>query len=171
MMLGTWIPKITIAVYGHVLSDSEPTAIDTALIAEEGFTSTPLPKYLDLATASDPTSLAKQLCLECVGSIPILHLLRLMFLLKPSDSDWELPNYPAKYADLKGMPKPPLAAQDESDTLNPKQSWLEEVMGELRFPISDNETFDNIRNFADSLSTVLNNPVGPSSSNSSQTDL
>lgn len=159
MMLVTWIPKVTVAVYGHTLSDSGKDIVNASPPAHELFIPTPRPKYLDLASASDPTSLAKQLCLECVGEIPILHLLRLMFLLKPSDSDWELPNYPAKYADLENLPEIALGPQNEISTVNPKQGWLEQTMAELRFPISDSETLENIRHLAGPLTTVLNSPV------------
>ncbi|KIM25513.1 hypothetical protein M408DRAFT_315059 [Serendipita vermifera MAFF 305830] len=159
MMLITWLPKITVAVYGDLVSDLAPEAAPVSSKSNE-ITTTPLPLYLNVAYAQDPMSLAKSLCSEVVGEISTLHLLRLMFLLKPADADWDIPGYPVKYADIVGnIPELVNGPMDEEDLVHPKQRWLEQVMEELRFPIHDKESRENIGVLTDSLATALEAPV------------
>jgi hypothetical protein len=156
MMLVTWLPKVTVAVYGDLVSElpTDQPALKTSNI---NIAPTPLPRYLEVSSAADPTSLAKSLCLEAVGEVTTLHLLRLMFLLKPADTDWDIPDYPAKYADIGSIPE--LDPMEEYDLIHPKQRWVEQVMDELRFPIHDEESPDNIRLLAEPLAISLETPV------------
>jgi hypothetical protein len=157
MMLVTWLPKVTVAIYGDLVSElpteqPAPASTDTINIVPS-----PLPRYLEVSSAPDPTSLAKSLCLEAVGEVTTLHLLRLMFLLKPADTDWDIPDYPAKYADIGAIPE--LNPVEEYDLIHPKQRWVEQAMEELRFPVHDEEIPDNIRLLAEPLAIALETPV------------
>lgn len=153
MMLVTWLPRITVALYGHQVSDTpQPQQVSDSPLVPQPISRTSLPSYLDVARASDITSLATSLCQECVGPVSTLHLLRLMFLLKPADSDWEIPGYPVKYADIGSLPELLTDPMDDDDPIHPKQRWLEQIMEELRFPVKDDETEETIG--------LLTNPLG-----------
>jgi hypothetical protein len=158
MILSTWLPKITIAVYGVLSTDVQQETQPPAQV-DELLHKTPLAAYLDVANAKDHISLAASLCLEAAGDVSPAHLLRLMFLLKPADSDWEIPNYPARYADLSSLPSLDLRTTNNYDAVHPKQRWLEQIMNELRFPIHDAEKVDSIQRLASSFSTALDTPV------------
>ncbi|PVF96470.1 hypothetical protein CPB86DRAFT_708968 [Serendipita vermifera] len=157
MILSTWLPKLTIAVYGTLLTEVQQVTQPTTQV-EDVLPITPLAKYLDVANAKDYNSLARSLCLEAAGDVSPSHLLRLMFLLKPADSDWEIPNYPARYADLSSLPALDLNITSNYDAVHPKQRWLEQIMNELRFPIHDAESVESIERLAHSFSATLDTP-------------
>lgn len=159
MVLMTWIPKVTIAVYGELASeqsiDSQRTASTENLSVDATDT---LPAYLDVARAEDPSSLATTLLQECISStITTSHLLRLMFLLKPSDSDWDLPGYPEKYAEIAELP--PVYLDSDDSFVNPKQQWLETIMETLRFPIYDGVEDGAVEELSSRLVEALADPV------------
>ncbi|KAG8834059.1 hypothetical protein FRC17_009622 [Serendipita sp. 399] len=118
----------------------------------------PLPRYLDIANAANPIGLASSLSHECVGKIPMLHILRLMFLLKPSDDDWSIDGYPARYADIPELPQLETDGMNDEAAVNPKQRWLEEIINELRFPVHDEETTETISLLSEPLAAALNTP-------------
>jgi hypothetical protein len=156
-MLVTWLPKVTVAVYGDLVSELSTDQPAPASTSSINITPTHLPRYLDVSSAQGPTALAKSLCLEAVGKVTTLHLLRLMFLLKPADTDWDIPDYPAKYADIPAIHE--LDPMEEYDLIHPKQRWVEQAMEELRFPVHDEESQDNIRLLAEPLAIALETPV------------
>lgn len=155
MILVTWLPRITVALYGRPLSETPILRPVSALT--EDIRPTPLPPYLSFSQATSPTALASSLCSECVGDVSTFHILRLMFLLKPTDTDWELPNYPVKYADITSLPE--LVDGSVGDHVHPRQRWLEEIMDELRFPVHDDETKDTIQLLAEPLGIAFDDPV------------
>lgn len=170
-MLVTWLSKVTVAIYGDLVSDSptsEPAPASTKSIE---IVPMPLPPYLDLASMRDPLSLAKSLCLEAVGNVSTLHLLRLMFLLKPADTDWDIPGYPSKYADIGAIPELVINPVEEMDLIHPKQRWLEQAMEELRFPIHDDASKDTLKLLADPLAIALEAPVSIVLTNKKLTNL
>ena len=145
MMIVTWLPRVTVAIYGELVSDTAlPKQVSAASLISEPIPRTPLPSYLDVAQAPNLVFLANSLCEECVGPVSTLHLLRLMFLLKPADSDWEIPGYPVKYADIGSLPDLCIDIVDEGDPIHPKQRWLEQIMEELRFPVKDGENEETV---------------------------
>ncbi|CAG8679064.1 15427_t:CDS:2, partial [Acaulospora colombiana] len=155
--------SIAIRTVNHQLNNTIsirlPVTQPTAQV-EDVVHMTPLAKYLDVANAKDYNALARSLCLEAAGDVSPAHLLRLMFLLKPADTDWEIPNYPARYADLPSLPTLELSTTNSLDAVHPKQRWLEQIMNELRFPIHDAEKEESIQRLADSFSTTLDTPEG-----------
>ena len=92
--------SVSMAIYGELVADATPSATSYT----PGLLQLPEPvsisPALDLANASDPTCLARQL-LALIPDAPSLNLvIRLMFCLKPPNDDWDLPEFPHLYSDL-----------------------------------------------------------------------
>ncbi|KAI0677202.1 hypothetical protein C8Q78DRAFT_74512 [Trametes maxima] len=91
---------VSMAIYGEVVS--EVTTVPSRYLPRSlpGVTSSPLSSSLDPANSRDPTQLARQL-LKLIPDAPDLELvIRLIFCLKPSNDDWDLPEFPHLYPDL-----------------------------------------------------------------------
>ena len=155
LIFDTWIPRLTVAIYGQLASDGPITSEPP--VASDLASGSHLPDYLNVSRHSPSFGLAALLCTECVGDVSPLHLLRLMFLLKPSDEDWEIPGYPARYTDLSSLPE--LDPLNDSDGVHPKQRWLEQIMEELRFPVHDDEPESTLLFLSEVLFTALEAPV------------
>ncbi|KAF9226846.1 hypothetical protein BS17DRAFT_776224 [Gyrodon lividus] len=92
--------SVSMAIYGEVVSQAAPAVTSYT----PGLLHLPDPvsisPAMDLAKASDPTYLARQL-LALIPDAPSLNLvIRLMFCLKPPNDDWDLPDFPHLYSDL-----------------------------------------------------------------------
>lgn len=99
---------------------------------------------LDPANAKDPTLLARQL-LELIPESPSLAIIvRLMYCIKPSDADWEHPDFPYLYVDL---------GQDIADFS------LEKAVKFTAEQISDELTSDQLSHFADKIPNIIGPPV------------
>ncbi|KAG8788230.1 hypothetical protein FRC15_005400 [Serendipita sp. 397] len=157
-VLETSLPRVTLALYGNTGTSSQHNLESSTSTISNVVDISPLPRYLDIANATTPTGLASSLCHECVGKVSMLHILRLMFLLKPSDDDWSIGGYPARYADIPDLPQLEQEPMDDEETVHPKQRWLEEIINELRFPIHDEETPETINLLTEPLSIALNTP-------------
>ncbi|KAJ7044806.1 hypothetical protein C8F04DRAFT_1069583 [Mycena alexandri] len=92
--------SVSIAIYGETISEPapEPTSYEPRPIPV--VEPRPLSKAVDPASMLDPTHLAKQLLTLIPGSPPLCLVIRLMFCLKPSNEDWDLPEFPYLHADL-----------------------------------------------------------------------
>lgn len=90
---------VSMAIYGEVVTEhTVPETYEPRLIPS--FDSSPIPPALDPANSHDPTQLARQL-LTLVPEAPQLPLVvRLIFALKPSGYDWDLPDFPHLHPDL-----------------------------------------------------------------------
>ena len=92
--------SVSMAIYGEVLSDAPTTPTTYESRPLPSVTPAPLAPALDPAATRDPTQLARQL-LKLIPGAPDLELvIRLVFCLKPSNDDWDLPEFPYLYADL-----------------------------------------------------------------------
>ena len=92
--------SVSMAIYGDVVSEMPPPSLTYEPKAIPSFDPIPLSSALDPSNFRDPTKLALQL-LELIPDAPPLPLvIRLMFCLKPSNDDWDLPEFPYLYADL-----------------------------------------------------------------------
>ena len=92
------------AIYGEVVSDSHASPSNLQPRPLPTVTAAPLSAALDPANARDPTQLARQL-LKLIPDAPELELvIRLVFCLKPSNEDWDLPEFPHLYPDLDNLP-------------------------------------------------------------------
>ncbi|KAJ7167651.1 hypothetical protein C8R46DRAFT_1093694 [Mycena filopes] len=92
--------SVSIAIYGETVSEPapDPTSYEPRPIPV--VEPRPLSKAVDPARMLDPTHLAKQLLTLIPGSPPLCLVIRLMFCLKPSNEDWDLPEFPYLHADL-----------------------------------------------------------------------
>jgi hypothetical protein len=92
---------LSMAIYGDIVADSPPVQKyeATALPSIEPI---PLSRAVDPSNSSDPSFLAKQLLSLIPDSPPLPLVVRLMFCMKPSNEDWELPGFPYLHADLDG---------------------------------------------------------------------
>jgi hypothetical protein len=90
---------VSMAIYGDIVNELPPrrTIYEPRMLPTHD--PIPLSSVLDPANARDPTKLARQL-LDLIPDAPPLSLIiRLMFCLKPSDEDWDLPDFPYLFSD------------------------------------------------------------------------
>jgi hypothetical protein len=99
--------KLSMAIYGDVASELPsfpPSPSSHVLAALPPLTPTPLSPALDPANSADPTTLTRNL-LSLIPDVPPLPLvIRLMFCLKPTNDDWDLPEFPYLHPDLDDDP-------------------------------------------------------------------
>ncbi|KZT24554.1 hypothetical protein NEOLEDRAFT_1116236 [Neolentinus lepideus HHB14362 ss-1] len=99
MILKGNFTSISLAIYGDLAFEPPPpTYPDPKELPS--IEPTPLPSSLDPSNCIDPTLLANQLLTLIDDAPPLSLLIRLMFCLKPSNDDWENPDFPYLYADL-----------------------------------------------------------------------
>ncbi|KAF7294319.1 hypothetical protein HMN09_01160900 [Mycena chlorophos] len=93
--------SISIAIYGEIVAEAPPTQPEYAPRLLPELNPLPLSEPVDPASMRDPTQVARQL-LDLIPNSPNLELvIRLMFCLKPSNEDWDLPEFPYLFADLE----------------------------------------------------------------------
>jgi hypothetical protein len=93
--------SLSLAIYGETVSESAteiPPYVPKPLPAVEP---RPLSQAVDPSRMLDPTTLAKQLLSLIPDSPPLALVIRLMFCLKPTNDDWDLPDFPYLHADLE----------------------------------------------------------------------
>ncbi|KAJ3551729.1 hypothetical protein NM688_g4538 [Phlebia brevispora] len=91
---------VSMAIYGDVVSEMSPPSLTYEPKAIPSYDPIPLSNALDPSNFRDPTRLALQL-LDLIPDAPPLPLIIcLMFCLKPSNDDWDLPEFPYLHADL-----------------------------------------------------------------------
>ena len=128
--------KLSIAVYGDVVSDSSAGVTEYVSRQLSQIIQNPLPSYLDPSNSIDPTESALSL-LKLIPDAPTLPLItRLMFCLKPTNDDWDEPDFPYLFSDLGKV----------TDNLD-----LEMAATITTRPVSDNIDDDELRNFAQTL--------------------
>ncbi|KAF5363992.1 hypothetical protein D9756_000256 [Leucocoprinus leucothites] len=133
---------ISLAIYGSIVSEQfpvltyQPKTI-TPLEPE------PLSTHFDPAHASDPTALAKSL-LELVPNAPSLSLaVRLMFCLKPTEDDWDNPDFPHIYANL----------ENDSEDYD-----LDSIVANLDRPIPEDVSQESLDRFVERLTDFVESP-------------
>jgi hypothetical protein len=137
--------SVSMAIYGEVASGPiplpdtyEPRAISSKLM-------TPLSRPVDPSHAADPTLLAKELLSLIPDAPPLSLVIRLMFCLKPSDDDWESPEFPFLFNDL----------DDSIEDFD-----LEQVFHCTSRPVADDISRDSICKFAEKIASALGPKVG-----------
>lgn len=91
---------VSMAIYGELITDATASVTSYAPGVLQLPEPVPISPALDLANASDPTGLARQLLALIPGAPPLNLVIRLMFCLKPPNDDWDLPEFPHLYSDL-----------------------------------------------------------------------
>ncbi|KAF8214050.1 hypothetical protein K438DRAFT_1706324 [Mycena galopus ATCC 62051] len=138
--------SISIAIYGQTV---EPPSDVPASYEPKPLPSVhprPLSRAVDPASMLDPTHLANQLLSLIPDSPPLALVIRLMFCLKPSNEDWDLPDFPYLHADL--------------DTENDDTFDLETALLYTAKPVRDDIAYESLSAFA----TRVTDAVGPKSS-------
>ena len=133
---------LSMAIYGDNVLDSPPvqTYESKPLPPVE---SIPLSRAVDPSNCSDPTLLAKHLLSLIPDSPPLPLVVRLMFCMKPSNEDWELPGFPYLYANLDGE-------VEEDFDLQTAIRWAYR-------PVQDDTPFESLSRFAGRVASC----VGP----------
>ncbi|OCH95901.1 hypothetical protein OBBRIDRAFT_822543 [Obba rivulosa] len=93
---------VSMAIYGEVLqepSGSPSIYVPRTLHPVEPM---PLPRSLDPANMRDPSRIARELLNLIPNAPPLPLVIRLMLFLKPSNEDWDLPDFPYLHPDLEG---------------------------------------------------------------------
>ncbi|KAJ7129251.1 hypothetical protein C8R44DRAFT_776275 [Mycena epipterygia] len=137
--------SLSLAIYGETVSEpaSEITAYEPrSLPSVEPF---PLSQAIDPSSMLDPTRPASQLLALIPDSPPLALVIRLMFCLKPSNDDWDLPEFPYLHADLEA----------ESETFD-----LDAALLYTAKPVPDDISYETLSVFA----TKVAESVGPKSS-------
>ena len=138
--------SVSVAIYGDLASENPTIPLAYHPSPLPIVERTTLSGSLDPANAKDPTLLARQL-LELTPDSPSLAIIvRLMYCIKPSGSDWEHPDFPYLYVDL---------GQDMADFS------LEKAVKLTAEQISDELTSDQLSDFADKVSNAIGPPVCP----------
>ncbi|KAJ6515411.1 hypothetical protein C8R45DRAFT_208402 [Mycena sanguinolenta] len=136
--------SISIAIYGETVS--EPT-LDVPTYEPKSLPSVHprlLSRAVDPSSMQDPTHLANQLLSLIPDSPPLTLVIRLMFCLKPSNEDWDLPEFPYLHADLDAEP--------DID--------LETAVLCTTKPVRDDISYESLLTFA----TKVADSIGPKSS-------
>lgn len=136
---------VSMAIYGDVVSElpPPPTTYEPKQISFPE--PIPLARALDPCNASDPAWLAKSLLTLIPDSPQLSLIVRLMLCLKPSNDDWELPEFPFLYADLE-------AEDEEFD--------LDKAFASTSRPVPDDASDELLQKFADRIAAVIGPKVG-----------
>ncbi|KAH6914765.1 hypothetical protein BKA70DRAFT_1093863 [Coprinopsis sp. MPI-PUGE-AT-0042] len=132
---------LSLAIYGRVVSPEQ----EAASTYEPQTLPTPLEPYplstaLDVASASEPKELAEKLLTLMNVNPPLPLIIRLMFCLKPSEDDWDDPDFPYLYADL-----------DDKDS----DFDLEGVVSSLSRPVRDDLSKDEFMTLVERINDFL----------------
>jgi len=138
---------LSMAIYGDIVSDPPPV---------QEYEPKPLPsvepihlsRAVDPSNSSDPTFLAKQL-LSLIPDSPLLPLVvRLMFCMKPSNEDWEIPGFPYLHTDLDGE------IEEDYD--------LQTLIQSIYRPVQDDTSSESLLKFAVRVASCIGPKVSDS---------
>jgi hypothetical protein len=96
--------KLSMAIYGDVVSEPPSTPSSYVPSVLSPLTPTPLSPILDPANSADPTTLTRNLLSLIPDAPPLPLVIRLMFCLKPTNDDWDLPEFPYLHPDFNEDP-------------------------------------------------------------------
>lgn len=91
---------LSIGIYGEIVTENLPLPEDYEPKPQPSVEPFPLSRSVDPSASADPTQLAASLLSLIPQSPPLALVTRLMFCLKPSNEDWDHPDFPYLYADL-----------------------------------------------------------------------
>lgn len=145
MILMGKFTKLSIAIYGDVVSDTPPRVERCETRPLPSIEPISLSRAIDPSSSSDPTSLAKKLLALMPDAPPLPLVIRLMFCLKPSNDDWELPDFPYLHADLESLGDEELNVETINDLLSK--------------PVRDEVTEEELSAFAAKVAESISNPT------------
>lgn len=132
------------AIYGELVTEATAAPSTYQPQPLPTITPAPLPLVLDPGNARDPSQLARQL-LKLIPEAPDLELvIRLIFCLKPSNDDWDLPDFPYLHPDL-----------DNTDA----EFDLEKALSLTARPVSDDISTEVVACFAEKVAQCINPKV------------
>ncbi|KAI0701183.1 hypothetical protein BC835DRAFT_1265236 [Cytidiella melzeri] len=111
--------SVSMAIYGEVSSEIPPAPANYGPRHIPSTDPVPLHTSLDPSTFYDPTKLAYQLLQLIPEAPPLPLIIRLMFCLKPSNDDWDAPDFPYLYSDLEDYSEDSDIEQAAAVTLRP----------------------------------------------------
>ncbi|THV08220.1 hypothetical protein K435DRAFT_3799 [Dendrothele bispora CBS 962.96] len=133
---------LSLAIYGDVVSESQPSSEGLTHKTVPANEPIPLSKALDPANAEDPTSLATNLLSTIEDAPPLSLVTRLMFCLKPANEDWDDSRFPYLFADLEQA----CAAEEFT---------LDVAVDVLHRPVSDSIPEDILTKFVECISATI----------------
>ncbi|CAL1700381.1 unnamed protein product [Somion occarium] len=91
---------VSMAIYGELVNDA--MSLPSTYTPKNILPSEPPPvaKAIDPSMSRDPTHLARQLLALIPNAPPLPLVIQLMFCLKPSNEDWDLPEFPFLHPSL-----------------------------------------------------------------------
>lgn len=135
---------VSLAIYGEVVTEALATPSTYTPQPLPSITPAGLPPALDPANTRDPTQLARQL-LKLIPNAPDLELvIRLIFCLKPSNEDWDLPDFPYLHPDL-----------DDLDA----DAELEKVVKLTTRPVPDDISSEHLARFTEKIAQCVDPKV------------
>ena len=139
--------KLSLAIYGDIVSELSDSPQVYAPRQFPQLSYSTLPPALDPANSLNPIELAQSLLsLIPESGRPTLALIaRLMFCLKPSNEDWDEPDFPHLYSPL----------DRDLDDLN-----LEKAVSMTSRPVDDAVEEADLKNFGRRLGEILEEYVG-----------
>lgn len=137
--------SLSMAIYGDILSEITPFPSVYTPKSHPSLEHIAVSRALDPANAHDPTLLAQQLLSLIPDAPPLPLVIRLMFCLKPSNDDWDLPEFPYLYPDLED------AYEDFS---------LEKAYNITTKPVADDISPDALVTFAENVAHCVGEKVG-----------
>ncbi|KAI0065773.1 hypothetical protein BV25DRAFT_1798238 [Artomyces pyxidatus] len=138
--------KVSMSIYGDVVSEMSPPPSTYSPRPPKNLDPIPLSPVLDPSTSRDPVALARELLVLIPDAPPLPLVIRLMFCLKPSNDDWDLPEFPYIHPDY---------------TEETMDFDLETAFRLTSRPVADDVSFEVLQQFADRVSDA----VGPKSAN------
>jgi hypothetical protein len=88
------------AIYGDLVAEHATTLTNYEPLPLSSTEPSSLSRVVDPSNSPDPTSLARHLLTLIPESPPLSLIIRLMFCLKPSNDDWDLPEFPYIFSNL-----------------------------------------------------------------------
>jgi hypothetical protein len=136
--------SLSMAIYGELVSDIPPAADTYEPQPLPTVNPSSLSKAVDPANTIDPTLLAKQLLSLIPDSPPLSLVIRLMFCMKPTNEDWDAPDFPYLHADL----------DTEIEGFD-----LDGALDITTKPIAEETSEETLTRFAESIGNCLANKV------------
>ena len=133
MVLKGAFQSISIAVYGEIAPAFTSTTLSYSPKPLPNLKLPDLPSQLDPCLSNSLTGIANGLLALDSDTPDVKLITQLMFSMKPLDEDWDEPNFPYLYANLR----------DIDGLRSPKQ-----IIKILSRPISDNTGQDRLRRLA-----------------------